>query len=760
MHNLTIQHRKIKLFLIYFFISVNISQAQKQSNLSQYVNPFIGTLDGGNTFPGTAIPFGMVKLGPDCGNKRSNSGYVPNGIIHGFSHTHVSGTGGGAKYGNILVMPFSGKFNLLKTQSKPSNVSASPGYFSTELINYNIKAELTCSHSVGFHKYTFRREDTKGILIDAGSFLGEGHCCGEAQELIGSEIKIISNTQIEGYSRVRGGWNKGGEYTVFFTALFDTPADSSAVWQQDKILKGTNNAYDNGEKTGAYFIYNNDGQRIIKVKVGISYISSGKALENITREIPNWDFNNTYLKAVDKWNKVLNKIQVEGASKEMQIQFYTALYHTMLMPTDRTGENPKWKSTEPYYDDYYAIWDTFRATNPLLTLIQPQRETDIVRSLIDIYKYEGYMPDSRSGNQSGRTQGGSNCDMLIADAFLKGLKGINYTIGYQAMIKNAETPPGGFQEKVGRGGIDKYITYGYIPTEFEPHDTSPDLVIPNHNGRAGTRTLEYTANDLAIALVAKGMNKTIDYKKYKKRAAYWANLWNSQIKSEGVVGFIWPKSKTGKWIKDFSVTKAGSWNNCFYEANTWEYSFYVPQDVSSLIDSCGGKEKFIARLDTFFANDHYQSSNEPSFFTPCLYSYAGRPDKTNSVIRNIIKNNYSSQQNGIPGNDDSGSMSAWLVFNSIGFYPNAGQDIYILTTPHFKSVTLDMGENKLLHIITHQLSDKNIYINKVTLNKKPINRSWFRHEEIKNGASLHLYMSNKPGEFGKENLPPSLNDYK
>ena len=747
------------ILVLIFLLFVHMVHAQADTDLIQFVDPFIGTKGDGNTFPGASLPYGMVKLGPDCGNKRSNSGYIPDEIIHGFSHTHVSGTGGGAKYGNILVMPFTGPFDLSNITSESDSVTASPGYFSAELKTSNIKAEMTVSHSVGFHKYSFNENIENGILIDAGSFLGENHCCGEAQYLIGSEIRIISDTQIEGYSKVRGGWNKGAEYTVFFTALFDTPADNFGVWKNGKVKMGEKTMHDSGEKTGAYFTYKNTESKTVKVKVGISYISTGKSLENIKKEIPHWNFDKTHKKAVEKWNDVLNNIKIDGASKEQQTIFYTALYHTMLMPTDRTDENPKWTSDEPYYDDYYAIWDTFRATNPLLTLIQPEREADIVRSLIDIYKYEGYMPDSRSGNSSGRTQGGSNCDMVVVEAYLKGLKGIDFEKAYEAMVKNAEIPPGGNQQKVGRGGINQYIELGYVPAEYEPQQDSPTLHTPKLYDRAGTRTLEYSANDWAIALMARGMGKTDDYLKYKKRASNWANLWNGQINSQGVSGFIWPKTKMGKWVKDYSVTKGGSWGNFFYEANAWEYSLYVPHDVKSLIDFCGGRDSFISRLDVFFTNGHFQVSNEPSFFTPCLYAYAGRQDKTNSTIRSIIKKNYTAAQDGIPGNDDAGSMSAWVIFNLIGFFPNAGQDVYILTSPHFERVSINMGENKVLKIITHNYSNKNIYIEKATINGNALDQSWFKHDDIKDGATIEFFMADIPSDFGKENLPPSLNDY-
>ena len=746
--------KRTLILISLFLISLNLSYGQTP-NLCDAVDPFIGTEGVGNTFPGATLPFGMVKLGPDCGDKRSNSGYVPGAAAHGFSHTHVSGTGGGAKYGNILVMPFTGRIEPGKMASAMDNERASPGYFSVGLKAYQIKAELTVSHSVGFHQYTYRGNEEQGILINAGSFLGEGHCCGEAQELIGSEIRIISDTHIEGYSRVRGGWNKGGAYTVYFAALFDTPAGHYGTWKGDAIEPGTAAAFDSGEKTGAYFRFAGQSGKTVKVKVGISYISTGKALANIQREIPHWDFEKVQEAAVRQWNEALSAIRIEGASEDRRKVFYSALYHTMLMPTDRTGENPYWKSSEPYYDDYYAIWDTYRATNPLLTLIHPEREAAIVRSLVDIYQHEGYMPDSRSGNHTGRTQGGSNCDMVIADAFLKGLPGIDYEKAYDAMVTNAEIPPGGDQQMEGRGGANAYIELGYVPAEYEPADEGPTLHTPKLYDRAGTRTVEYAANDWAIALVAKGLGKEADYEKYRQRASNWANLWR-RVESEGATGFIWPRRKDGSWVEDFHVKKGGSWGNFFYEADSWEYSFYVPQDVNALIDSCGGRAAFLARLDVFFRNGHYQVSNEPSFFTPCLYTYAGRPDKTNATVRDIIRKHYTVERDGIPGNDDAGSMSAWAVFNLMGFYPNAGQDVYLITAPHFEKLVIDRGKGRVVEVVAHGLSDKNIYIKSARLNGAPLERAWFRHNEIAEGGKLEFFMDDEPGGFGKEIRPPSL----
>ncbi|MBI9064277.1 MAG: GH92 family glycosyl hydrolase, partial [Marinilabiliaceae bacterium] len=729
---------------------------QGQNDLVQFVNPFIGSEGAGHVFAGASLPYGMVKLGPDCGDKTYNTGYAKKEPVHGFSHTHVSGTGGGAKYGNILIMPGIGTENIWHCNSVATKEQAVPGYFKMELSDFNIKAELTVSHSTGFHRYVFPESDESFIIIDAGSFLGDSikHAY-ESQMLIGSEIEILSNHRVEGYSRVRNGWGLGGDYTVYFSAEFDTPCTSFVVCQDNKIEPGASVVVDNGEKAKAIFKYRTTKKQAIQVKVGISFISSKKARQNLEREIKDWNFRHVKSLARNKWNDVLNTIVIDEPSDDFKTIFYSSLYRTMLMPTDRTGENPKWKSDEPYYDDYYAIWDTYRATHPLLTLIQPERERDMVRSLVDIYRYDGYMPDARSGNHNGRTQGGSNCDMVVADAFLKGLKGVDYEAAFNAMVKNAEIAPGGTEMQEGRGGVDDYNRLGYVPAEFEPLQSTNPGNTPKLYERAGTRTVEYAANDWAIAQMAKELGRESEYIKFKRRAGNWANLWRG-VKSDGYKGFIWPRRDDGTWVNKFSPFKSGSWGNFFYESNSWEYSFYVPHDVKALIDSCGGRELFIDRLDHFFTKNYYNVTNEPGFLTPCLYVYAGQPYKTNQLVRDIISENYSSLPDGVPGNDDAGAMAAWLVFHAMGFFPNAGQDVYIISAPHFKKVVVKLDDGKELIIRAKDLSEKNSFIQSATLNGQNLDRAWFRHFEIADGGVLEFEMGEKPSLWGTQEYPPSM----
>ena len=742
-----------KQFNLLFFCSLlAFSLPAHGQNLSSYVDPLIGTEGGGNVFPGASLPFGMVKLGPDMGENRSNSGYVSGGMVNGFSHIHVSGTGGGSKYGNILVMPFTGKYTTGEVSSAISDEAATPGYYAVRLKRYNIKAEMTATHHAGFHRYTFPASDSAHILIDAGHFLSKGAAYGEDQQLVGSEIQVVSDRIVKGYSRVRGGWNKGGAYTVYFYAILDTPANTIATWQGDKLTPGKAWRTDNGEKTGALLSFHTASGQQIKMKVGISFLSEGKARKNVNAEIGDWNFDAIKKEAEQAWESQLEKIRIETTDPAQKRMFYTALYHTMLMPADRTGENPKWQSDTPYYDDYYAIWDTFRSANPLLTLISPSRETEIINSLIDIYKHERYLPDARSGNDNGRTQGGSNAEVLIADAYKKGLTDIDYKTALKAMLKDAEQPPGGNQRKQGRGGLHDYKTLGYVSTDYE---------------RAGTRTVEYAYDDFCIAEVAKGLGRDAVYRKYVNRAGNWANLWRP-VKDDGVTGFIWPRNKDGSWVKDFSTQTAGSWPDFFYESQSWEYSLFVPQDVSRLIKKSGGREAFIRRLNTFFLKDpgddtsvghYYNVTNEPGFLSPILYIWAGRPDLTARRVRSIISKYYSDKRDGLPGNDDSGAMSSWLAFHMMGIFPVSGQDLYVVTAPHFRKTTINLENGKEFVIEAKGLDADNRFVISATLNGRPLDQAWFHHTDIKDGGHLVLQMGSERGAWGTENPPPSLSDH-
>ena len=744
------------------FSSIITAQSYAKENLHQYIDPFIGSVGLGNVFVGSSTPFGMVKPGPDI-SQASNSGYHPDLSIamHGFSQIHVSGTGGGPKYGNILVMPFSGDFDQIDQRSLRTNEVAKTGYYSADLTKWNIKAELTSTDKAAFHQYTFNNTQHNAVKIDGGFFLGERSVpdSREAQQFVGSEVEVVSDSEIKGYSRIRGGWNNGQAYTVYYYAKFDQACSSITTYKSDTLYPAQKIQFDSEEKTGAICQLKNHKNKKLKVKLGLSFISSAKAKHNLDNEIPQWDFSDIVKQSQNKWQALLSRIELDSStSKEHKIMFYTALYHTMLMPVDRSGENPLWNA-KPYYDDFYAIWDTFRTSSPLITLISPKRQAEIITAMLNIYKYDGYLPDARSGNSNGRTQGGSNAAIVIADAYVKKLPGVNYHQALKAMVKDATVPPGGNEEAEGRGGLTDYNSLGYVSNRFV---------------RAGNRTLEYAYNDFALSQVAEGLERRGEYYRYLEQSDNWKNLWRD-IENNGSRGFIMPKDANGNWIDTVTCNVnngristipytplAQDWPNCvcwwcgfFYEASSWEYSFYVPHDIEAIIQKSGGDKAFEKRLNTFFANHYYNVANEPSFLTPTLYHWINKPGLSSKRIHQIINQHYNSSRSGIPGNDDSGAMSSWLAFNMMGIFPNAGQSYYLLNKPFVKSSTIHLDHGKRFTITAKKLSDKNPYIVSAKLNGEDYNKSWIEHEDIAKGGELVLTMGSKPSKWGTQTPPPS-----
>jgi len=712
---------------------------------AKYVDPFLGTDGGGNTFPGATLPFGMIKAGPDTDGNHANSGWTANGLINGFSQTHVSGTGGGPKYGNVLIQATTGEVLPSDSSSARANERATAGYYGVALTRYGIDAEIAASRRSAIYRFTYPAADKANLFFDMGHCLTTSPTNGEQQTVTTSAIKIISATEIEGSTTVTGGWNKQpNTYTVFFYAITDTPAESMGTWLNGAMKPGSLVQDEvSGGKSGAWFSFHTHAGQVVHMKLGISFISVELAKASVTSEIPAFDFSSTRTEAEKVWDKALASISIDGASADDLHEFYSAIYHTMLMPTDRTGENPVYQSTEPYYDDFYTIWDTFRSSSPLLTIIAQDRQTDIVRALVDMYRHEGWLPDGRSGNYNGRTQGGSDADMEIVDAYLKHLPNIDWQTAYAAVIKDAEvTSPN--QLKEGRDDLDDWRRLGYLTIEG--------------TDRPGSKTMEYAANDYAIALFAKGLGKEDDYKKYLQRASNWKNIWDADATDKGFTGFIWPRHRDGTWKANFNPLLSASWrSDSFYEGNSWTYSTYVPQDVAGLIRASGGDARFVQRMDAFFdVPGLYDVGNEPGFLAPYLYIWAGRPDATQSHVRTILARSYHLGPKGLPGNDDSGAMSSWYAFGKMGFYPNAAQDVYLIGSPAFKRVTIHLANGQKFVIETIGNAATQPYIATATWNGHPYNRAWFTHEELMNGGTLRFIMSTTPTQWGSTGPPPSL----
>lgn len=757
--------------LLAMFTAAASSLLGETSRPVDYVDPAIGSEGLGRVFIGPATPFGMVRPGPDC-TPGPNSGWLPMPVrVDGFAQTHVSGTGGGPKYGNILIQPFCGNLDATSHYAQRASETIAPGYYTTEFEGSGIRTEITTTDRASVYRFTYPSACSPALMVDAGFFLGETPVpdAREAQQFIGSEIEVHGDTAVSGYSRIRGGWNNGRAYTVYFYLTADRPFASTATWKSDEIMAGVARQHDTGEKTGALLAFA-PGTTEVNVRVGISFISERKAMQNLQDYTAGRSFDALLEANRDAWNKLLERIELGADTpvKEKRM-FYTALYHTMLMPSDRTGENPLWTDPGvPYFDDFYAIWDTYRTSSPLITLIAPDRERDIVNSLINIGLRDGFMPDARSGNANGRTQGGSNAEIVLADAYVKGLQGIDYRKALDAMLKDATVDPGAAHEAEGRGGLNEYLRLGYVP-----HG------IP----RAGNRTVEYSLCDFAIHQVAAGLARDsaavpgVDYAaiadRYLAQSGNWKNLWRKDYEHDGSRGFIMPRSATGEWLDSipFGRVTVGRedaapvsewkfaynpvmfegpwytpwWSMFFYEASSWEYSLSMPHDVEGLIEMCGGKEAFEKRLDTFFDHGHYNVNNEPSFLTPCLYHWIGRPDRTADRVREIVSANFNDTPRGLPGNDDSGAMSSWLAMHMIGLYPNAGHDYYLIHSPLVESTTLHLANGRDFRIVAENFGENNPYVQKILLNGKPHESTRLSHADLMAGGELRMVMGKKGG---------------
>jgi predicted alpha-1,2-mannosidase len=721
--------------------------------LTPYVDPFVGADAGGNTVPGAAVPFGFANPSPDTvpnpdPNHWDTSGYESDREITGFSQTHVSGTGGEGKYGNFRVTPQAGSVAPADLASPKRDERAEPGYYAVTLTKPDVRAELTATRLVAVHRYTFNTSARSHILIDAGSVVYTGGGSGRRQRPIATRAVVASPDRIEGSGSFVGGWNPS-PYTLHFCARFSRPFASYGTWRAGEVHAGAGTVSGEQTSAGAYATFDTDAVRSVEVKIGVSFISPEKACANVENETRGAGFDEVRRRASRLWEDALSKIVVEGGTDDARRIFYTALYRSQYAPHDLSGENAWWRSAEPHYEDFYALWDTFRTLHPLLTLIQPARQRDMLRSLVDTYRHTGWMPDSRVAGSNGMTQGGSNSDVLVADAIVKGVGGVDYKTAYRAMLRNAEEEsPRPLYE--GRE-VSEYKSRGYLSTLHE---------------RSASRTLEYAYDDFCLAQVAGKLGRVGERRKYLARSRNWANLWDGETKS------IRPREPDGGWMTPFDKTKLYmldyprfTWLSApYYEGSAYQYSTFVPHDVRGLIERAGGDAAFVAWLDAFFGESKdeglrpeglYTHGNEPDLLAPYLYTHAGRADKTQARVRLLMSREYRTGRAGLPGNDDSGTMSSWYVWNAVGLYPNAGQDFYYVGSPVFTRARINLGAGRAFTIVARGASSENLYVQGATLDGRKLARAWLTHAEVARGGTLFLDMGPRPSAWGGANRPPS-----
>lgn len=725
---------------LFLFFSFCVSA---QKNFTQYVDPFIGTGGHGHTYPGAVLPHGMVQLSPDtrldgwdgCGGYHYSDNY-----IYGFTHTHLSGTGV-SDYGDILLMPMNGEPSpdnkLYGSKFSHSNEKASPGFYSVKLDN-NIGVELAVSERVGVHKYLFQPGSIANVILDLK----------HRDEVIESSIQLVNNHTVSGLRRSKAWANN--QY-VYFVIEFSVPFTSSGIWKDDKILPYAESA--EGKNLKAYFQFGKMDKPVVMVKVAISAVSVEGAKRNMKAEVPGWNYGQIITNAKKKWNRELSKIDVSSKDIKKLRTFYTALYHTAIVPNLNQDVDGQYRGRDNKihvadgFTNYsvFSLWDTYRGAHPLYTIIDQKRTLDYIKSFLVQYQQGGRLPVWELSSCETDCMIGYHSVPVIVDAYMKGIDQFDTKLALEAMKKSATW---------NHLGLPALMDHGLLEMDDEHESVS--------------KTLEYAYDDWCIAQFAKRLGNLSDYNIYIKRAQAYKNLLDPQT------GFMRPR-KNGNWLSPFDPREV---NNNFTEANSWQYSFYTPQDISGYLEMVGGTKKMEEKLDQLFSENsqttgrtqsditgligQYAHGNEPSHHIAYLYNFTGAAYKTQAMIHRIMKEMYHDTPDGLEGNEDCGQMSAWYVLSALGFYPvTPGTDHYIIGTPLFSSATIKLENGKSFTIKGVNVSDTDFYIQDATLNNKMISNAYIRHADIINGGSLIFNMGSRPTAFGSVDFPStSITDNK
>ncbi|KAH8887876.1 alpha-1,2-mannosidase, putative subfamily [Thozetella sp. PMI_491] len=788
--------------------------AENAFDVLDFVDPLIGTTNGGHVFPGATLPFGMAKAVADV-DQENQAGYsTGDGNIIGFSHMHDDGTGGGASLGNFPIFPQTGcpgddlnrcQFtrSLRAVQRINETVTARPGYFGISL-NTSVYAEMTVSNRTALYRFTFPGGATAPKL--PANVTAPAAPDVTYSPLILADTNDISNTRqnasisVDGETgRIRGTGTfvpsfGVGYFTLSFCADFSgAEIRDTGVFMNNraanspKSLKVQNDGVsDPAVPAGAWVQFHPPANDQILVRVGVSFISEEQACKNAEAEIPGFDFDATRTVAEESWREKLGVISIDygGVDELFYRAFWSGAYRAMISPQDYTGENPLWSSTEPYYDSFYCIWDSFRTIHPLLTILDPHSQTLMIRALIDIYRFEGKLPDCRMSLCKGFTQGGSNADIVLADAYLKGLtNGIDWDKGYEAVGSDAEDEPALWSIE-GRGGLRSWKELGYIPTDdFDPYGTGPFT-------RSISRTVEYAYNDFCIAEMARGLGHDDDAEKYLSRSGNWKNMFNAEQTSKlnltgsedpadlvdsPFTGFLQPRYLNGTFgYQDPSFcTPMNNFDSCYlnadghetYEGSCWLYTFYAPQDMATLIATLGGPETFVSRLEYLHNTPGLlYFGDEQAFLLVYLFHYAGRPGLSAQYAHSYIPSQFNDSIAGIPGNDDSGAMGSFSTLAMMGLFPIAGQDVYVITPPFFKEVNVTnpvTGKTATIRNINFDAAYENIYVQSATLNGQNYVKSWITHSFYRDGGVLELVLGKNESSWGtlEADLPPSASTH-
>ena len=726
----TIRGLSLFFLLILSFSTVN----GQQSTVNRYVNPFIGTGGHGHTYPGATAPFGMVQLSPDTRISMLDwdgcSGYhYADSLIYGFSHTHLSGTGV-ADYCDILFMPFTSKVQLEPSEYaaafKKKKEKAEAGYYSVFLERDRIKCELTATERVGVHRYTYPGNSEKGqVLVDLR----------HRDEVLDAQLSIVNNYEIAGY-RISKAWAK--EQHVYFVARFSKPVFSSILLDMAKDPREANPLVTSKAVVGVLEFFN-DGEPLV-ITVGLSGTDIEGARKNLETECDHFDFDKVKSETQAKWDRQLSKIEVDGGTEAQKMSFYTALYHTMIVPNLWSDVDGRYRGRDNKMhklsagDQYtvFSLWDTYRACNPLYTIMEPKRVNDFVQTFLNQYNHSGLLPVWELAANETDCMIGNHAIPVIADAWAKGIRGYDGKLALEAMMKNANSD---------RYGLKWYREMGFVPSDEEAESAS--------------KTLEYAFDDWCISRMARSMGKNDIAKEFARRAQSYKNLFDPES------GFF--RARRGaSWHTPFDPFEV---NFNYTEANAWQYRFAAPQDVSGMMKLLGGREKFASQLDSLFSVSakttgreqaditgmigQYVHGNEPSHHMAYLYNYAGQPWKTQQRVRQIMDSMYSDQPDGLSGNEDCGQMSAWLVLSAMGFYPVVpGDPTYAIGTPWFEKTTIRLDNGNSFVIKAPKVSTRNFYIKKLKFNGKDYSKTWLSHDMLTGGGTLEFEMDNTPTPWG------------
>ena len=761
------------LLSLIFFISCNKNKKEILNNTkkdyTQYVNPLIGTSKMGHVFPGATAPFGMVQLSPQTNFELmydKDGSYNPetyeycagyqyrDSIIIGFAHTNFSGTGH-ADLGDLLIMPTVGKMVLepLKTQNGQKGFystfshekeKATPGYYQVELDSYGIKAELTASERVGFHQYTFPASNDAHIILDM--VYNVYH---HDNKNVWTFMRVENDSLVTGYRQTKG-WARTKK--VFFAMKFSKPFKSYGHKKYNKeTYDGFYRRFDQsknfpemaGKDIRAYFNFDTKDGEKINIKFALSAVSTNGALKNLDTEIPHWDFNKTLQETKQKWNKELSKIEIKTFTEDHKTTFYTALYHTNLTPILYEDVDGNYRGLDQNiynskgFTNYtiFSLWDTYRALHPLLNITQPQRNNDMIKSMLAHHdqSVHGMLPIWSHYANENWCMIGYHATSVIADAMIKNIGDFDHQRALQASVNTASVTY--------FDGLGDYMDYKYVPDDKSHSSVS--------------KTLEYAYNDWCIFQMAQKVgNKKLE-ERFNNRSKYYSNVYDPKI------GFMRPKLSNGKFRKDFDPMDTHGQG--FIEGNAWNYGLYVPQNINGMINMMGGKERFSQHLDSLFTMNidekyiakheditrdgiigNYVHGNEPGHHIPYLYNWTGHPKKTQERVRMIMNTMYGPTVEGLCGNDDAGQMSAWYIFSSLGFYPvTPGSLNYALGSPLIKEAVIHLENGKDLSIIANNQSKENIYVKSVTVNGITIKENLISHTDIENGGTLIFEMTNK-----------------